>query len=501
MRLDRIMYLMDNHKDVRIHSKMRPLLKCLTLVVLFCLLFDTPSSWAQYSLDLNIPSETLKKFKEVLKSNQSIIYRSIKKTTSTYPTLVNHSSQILTSSDFQNSIFQDKTLFTLTTFQTDANFQLTDFREEADFSNANFLKNARFSFSEFRKTANFFYTTFGQNAWFYSAIFNDAANFFKARVMGEGRFINSKFFKIANFSNVSFNADTQFQESLFKSDANFEGTEFQKANFSHANFLGSVNFKHAVFKENAIFEGASFNSLVSFENVHLPESLDFSNVVNIKEGIDLTSAIPLEGGKKTNINLVGSNMDKIKLRYEMFNLYFPKDIPEQGVDLVYEKLINSLKQNGLTQDYKRLSIEYAHYRYLRNNQYILNYINKFWWDYGFETSRIYLWIFLFVLIFTFINTAFYDFLVKQAYSIPFLGIYLKDPVIQRNYVTRFIYNLPFAFVYTVTIFFGVLLGFKAKPNYFKSKNFFINLYLLIITSLGFMCTVFMINNIFRGFKG
>ena len=159
--------------------------------------------------------------------------------------------------------------------------------------------------------------------------------------------------------------------------------------------------------------------------------------------------------------------------------------------------MESLKINGFEDGYKQLSIEFYEYKYLRDNQYLLNFIDKYWWNYGFDKSRIFLWILVIILFFTIINSIFYDELMDRAYKIGFLKKEMEHDSIKNHWITSFIYNIPYAFLYTIYIFFGRMMGFKIDTERFKSNNYFINLYLVTIIASGLLCALFAFNSIFK----
>jgi hypothetical protein len=124
----------------------------------------------------------------------------------------------------------------------------------------------------------------------------------------------------------------------------------------------------------------------------MPDILDFSNV-KITEEVDFSKAKKVDSICK--INIYGTDISKIKLRYEMFKLYFPKkdNIPFELQANVYEQLLNNFKKNGYIRSYEKLDKEYKELYYIeKGGMYkIVNLFQKYWWGYGYDKLSILLY--------------------------------------------------------------------------------------------------------------
>lgn len=299
-----------------------------------------------------------------------------------------------------------------------------------------------------------------------------------------------------DFKGSVFHDAVDFERVVFNKSAIFSDTQFDMgADFKNTDFIGFADFTNSYFGKIADFSHSKFLGDSSFNYIILPAFLDFSNVT-IKENIDLSTALPNPKGL-TKLNLIHTDVSKVKLQYyQRFKLYFPQDASDGDISFVYLSLLESFKKDGLDKSYHKLSVEYAEYKYLKNNQPILNAIDKYWWDYGFDKSRIFLWIIIIILFFTLINNLFYEQLLKNAYDIPYLHSYPNE-FIKKNFFARFIYNFPYALLYTITLFWGKLIGFNIDSRRFESKNYFLNLYLYLIIIIGLACVFFAFNSIFK----
>ena len=66
------------------------------------------------------------------------------------------------------------------------------------------------------------------------------------------------------------------------------------------------------------------------------------------------------------INLVGSDIDRIKINYEQFKLWFPKFTTYQDRISTYESLLEKFNNQGYKESYKLLDIEFKEFLYCMN---------------------------------------------------------------------------------------------------------------------------------------
>ncbi|AHE67728.1 hypothetical protein Loa_02186 [Legionella oakridgensis ATCC 33761 = DSM 21215] len=221
----------------------------------------------------------------------------------------------------------------------------------------------------------------------------------------------------ANFTDVNFDENAIFTKAIFKDntlfidasfagDANFNETYFDgKTNFSRAIFQGDVTFNRAVFKEFASFSYAQFRGHVSLNHTELPKYFDFSYVTNIRDVINFNNSNDLYS-YETSINLIGTDISKLRLDYSFFSLYFPEDTSDTDIRNVYEDLIKLQKDYGYDAGYKKIMIEYNTYTYMKNKQYIRYFFDKYLWNFGFDKTNLILIVIYIIIFFSLINSFF-----------------------------------------------------------------------------------------------
>jgi len=186
--------------------------------------------------------------------------------------------------------------------------------------------------------------------------------------------------------------------------------------------------------------------------------------------------------------------DNFDFRYEKFTYDYPDRIE---TDVVFRSIIRSQENIGNYDGLKKAQIEYKNYQYLSKNKKFINWINRWWWSYGYEKEKIIWNSILIFLILSFINCPFLFFLSKNLYSIDNIAEAVSQNQ-QNKFIKRFILNIPYSLMYNGIIFFGV--HFSIKNLCLKSekiKNQFIHhlliLYFFIIYIGGLICIGYIAN--------
>lgn len=389
--------------------------------------------------------------------------------------------------------------FANTKFSKPMDFNLEVFLGITDFTSASFLDDVEFNWVTFTKNTDFTRTQFNKTVDFYNTVFSGENSFVHADFYSMSSFISTEFSNV-NFDYASFSNDVLFKNSRFTGFASFGGTNFiTKASFIGLIFDGDASFDNAEFYKKVSFKNTVFNGNVSFIHTTLPDELDFSHVKS-KHIIDFTDSLTPKLADRCKINLLGTDLGKIKMNYTNFILYFPKNTPEGEIGVVYQKLLNSFKQNGDITSYTKLFEEYSAYKYQLNNHFVWGWFNKVWWNYGLAPQRVFMWIFILLGVFSLVNACFFEFLLKKAFSFKFLlpdNSYLNKYRHYRHYfLIRFIDDLPSAVLYTILIFFGGFIGAKTEVERFKNRSLIINIYLLFIVICGLTLSMFVLRFIF-----
>ncbi|MBI4548721.1 MAG: pentapeptide repeat-containing protein, partial [Ignavibacteriae bacterium] len=350
--------------------------------------------------------------------------------------------------------------YSIVTFKCPVNFKGALFREVA---------SGFFYKSKFNSTADFSDATFDSSFYFDSVTFHSNVSFFRAKFDSNIFFRQVNFKRYASFKEVESYAGVSFTESIFDSTLDFRNTQFGL----------SANFRGATFKGQAIFTG-----------IKLPKYMDFSYVTNISFPIDLTLSRLHEEQKKCKIALLGTNMDKIKINMQLFDLWFPDNPPYDQQVSVYERVLKKLKDEGFMESYKILDIEYQQVKYQNSgwfNHYIVNTFQRYWWNYQYSKEYVLRWGVGLWILFSLINLKLYRNLTDHVYAINFLE------KLQNDHTDNIKKLIPYSFqvaTYTAIIFFGLKMNLVKFEVGAVRLHPWLFLYLMVIYIVGLVCLGF-----------
>ncbi len=354
-------------------------------------------------------------------------------------------------------------------------------------------------------------------------IFQDAALFTLGIFNKVAVFHNTEFQNGVNFNVCDFNDDVVFQNAKFgpiKTALHPDFKNVEPIQFSEVKFKQQLNFLSAKFHENLCFSSTSFGTKVDFSgaefygnintlNITLPDTLLFVNTNIIKYPIDLSHAKVRSKGSRCLINLYMADIGKIYLNYENFMLYFPDSIKMhphssdknyfkinfEDKCQVYLLLLKQFEDRGLTDSYKYLDIEYKEMVYLHDGDRLLNFIQKHWWNYGYNKELILkntLLIFLLFVLINYLVSIFkgYEYLHINVYEIPNLreSINAKEVELKSKFKFQF-YLFVYVIIYTSLTFFTFNLNLKS----IKYKSLFGMLFIVFKFVLGLICLSYLAN--------
>lgn len=421
--------------------------------------------------------------------------------------------------DFYGAIFESQAYFRFTKFDSLANFMEAGFEFEAIFSGATFNSEAYFNDVTFNSMAFFSGATFNSEAFFSNATFESKAFFNGATFIFDAFFNSATFDSLARFNTATFNSKADFTVATFISQAEFFNTTFDSlARFNGATFNSLARFKRSTFNSKADFSQATFNTTVNFTGVTFMDEIDFTfsilpdtlylTDVKTEKTIDFSSAenkIDTSGSIESEnvcvLFIARTDLSKIRLNYANFQLPFYEDsLSKKGIANIYENLL--LTQKEFPEGYKKLDIEYKEYKYMQKGLLgrIYNFLDKCWWNYGYNKEMVVYNTFFIVIIFSLINWFLFECLNQKVYKIEKVWnnylerrLDLKRRGIKSRAI-RMINILPYSFYYTSLIFFG----FKMNTDKINYKNHIGLFYLVLLYVIGIIDLLFIANFVFTG---
>ncbi len=341
-----------------------------------------------------------------------------------------------------------------------------------------------------------------QRLYFSNSIFHDNCFFDLLFYRNNFNVENCIFRKNVNFTYSSFEAyRIYFEKNDFRGKIDFDTSIFrkvldvkncifkEKVTFDYSIFDTLVFFNQSKFYDTLSFRGCSFSDRLRFDQDTLPYFLDLSEITNVGREIDLINTYPPLFGK-CELNLINSDISKIKFQIHNFKLWFPDTISYDVKASIYEDVLKNFLDNGFTESYEIIDKEYSELKFLHRNTWfsiLSNYTQKYWWDYGYKKERVFLWIVGFLLIFTLITAT----SIKgtlDVYKICFIEKDYTEKIINSTGFSKFINTIRISFLYTLILFFALKLDFHkiAKTNI----CFY---YILLVYVVGIVCYGFILN--------
>lgn len=356
--------------------------------------------------------------------------------------------------------------------------------------------------SSFMDTVTARFIDFDENVAFSSSSFEKPIGIDYTHFNASATFLKTRFFDYTLFDSIQFRGQAYFFDAVFFSQLDIKKSIFHKG----------VTFERAEFSETTTFSDIEFRGKVNFTGALLPDTLYFKNITS-KEIVDLTVAL-LDTTRKAEelycyIDLMESDLERVKFRYDNFRFIVPEDISKLEYDRLYrlfQKQLETREVKG-SESYELLDKDFKKLK-LTNNPYdsrTEKAFNKFayhcqgiWNDHGYEKWYILFYLPLLMIFFTFINYLGLSYFLKKVY--PVKNIKKELSTVERyrastskvdKYLKSTYYAWGLAFYYTAHIF----LGLKLELGKLDFKKLWSSLYILIQYVVGVYCLASVANYI------
>lgn len=352
---------------------------------------------------------------------------------------------------------------------------------------------------------------------FSEGIFSNELNIRNSAIDGNLSFPSSIFKKYTNISDIKVSDSSNFSYSLIIENAIFNrDTFYDHFNINSTRFFNSLNFWNSRFEGDADFSGLEIedSAYLYFGNCVLPQKINFAFISGFKKEIDLTTANfsdPLHYNKLRDIyfkphyiSLYKSDISKFHLDYIHFRLIIDSaetideygtcsrfKLPQDEISAMYEALLINFKNRGQTESYKLLDIEYLEYKWKNSAIPFFSVFSKYWWNFGYNKEKIFLWTPFFILFFMLFNFFCLDGLNK-VYPLSNIGP-IPSIISRRFTVFDSLKRMWLSFVYTSTIFFKLTL----KVELINYRRVWGTLYIFLVYTVGIICLAYMANFIIQ----
>jgi hypothetical protein len=220
------------------------------------------------------------------------------------------------------------------------------------------------------------------------------------------------------------------------------------------------------------------------EQINLHQYLRHDTVSSIYlESIDITMlVIPFDFAKLSFTSQTRSRMSDSVSTYD--------DV--EAKNTLYLNILAQLKNSNEEQSYKQLNLEYQRFHHLEYSTNpiapLLYHIERLWWNFGHNKSRILIGTCCILLLLSFINVFLIGTLSEEVYVVQGITKYTKSSAHEGrelSMMSRFI----FSFYYTAIIFFGLKMEIRALDF----NRYMLVGYLFVIFTTGLVCLAFLAN--------
>lgn len=264
-----------------------------------------------------------------------------------------------------------------------------------------------------------------------------------------------------------------------------------------------LNFDADTFNSNISIVGHTVTNRkndhhVQFENCKLRESVDIG-MLNVKR-LSLINCNLESSNKLTwyttiadtfELELFNINFSKLDFNVSaQTKLYFSPQRSQEEVEQVYLSLLSKFQNEGKALSYKNVDIQYKAHKW---NEFILigpvlNFIDKWWWNYGYNSNRIIIITISLLFIFYVFNLVLNDSLLA---FYPIFAGKRGSSRIRPN--KRNINHFVVMFILTVYIFLSLRVDFS-KLDMTKTRML---IYFFVQYFIGLICLLFLFGYIFK----
>jgi hypothetical protein len=276
--------------------------------------------------------------------------------------------------------------------------------------------------------------------------------------------------KVLDYTEVGIYGDTIDVLDLI-SIQDFVGiydSRIRKLKISKSNKTLLLEIKNSAIDSIVLESNFEFNKDSDLKFSIAPVRLTLVNCQNLSN-INLTSSFRLRDGRRTELVVLNSDLDNLKIEYDKFCLKFDSSDHstfEEKVS-VYERLLKNFNLRGAYLSFERLDKEFKEFKYKNQSNnligmiwgWILNWIDSVWWDYGYNKYYVLRSAALFTIFFLVINFIYFDKLTKIGYTLPKFRK-ANSSLNSRygsNQLKLILKKFPYVLIYTCLIFWGIRL--------------------------------------------
>ena len=136
------------------------------------------------------------------------------------------------------------------------------------------------------------------------------------------------------------------------------------------------------------------------------------------------------------INIYNIDLEKLMLTNQ-FTLYFDDYLSIDIKNSIYKQLLDNQMKKGYKNVYKSFDLKYRKFineNYNHFSERLFYFINRIWWNFGYNKQRVFVWAIIFILIFSIPIRIWFKFFADRVYKFDKLFLRFKN---NRNLKNQF----------------------------------------------------------------
>jgi len=247
-------------------------------------------------------------------------------------------------------------------------------------------------------------------------------------------------------------------------------------------------YKTVLAIQNCFLDG-DFNISASI----LPDTLEIDYVRFTNPNSILNISLDSVTTKLCNILFVNAEISNMEIHIPYFNICFAPNTSDEEKHYIYLKLLENFTTRKQNQSYESADKQFRKFKYTHSGSwlgFLVNWIDKHWWDYGYNKYLVIRNAVLLNFFFFFINLFLFRKLVNVGYKI--LKFSRINAAIDKKYKNRFknlLVKSPYIFLYTSYIFWGL----KLDINNLSIHKLSLFSYVFLQYIVGLVCLAYLTN--------
>ncbi|MGC3947943.1 MAG: hypothetical protein QM762_26120 [Chryseolinea sp.] len=227
------------------------------------------------------------------------------------------------------------------------------------------------------------------------------------------------------------------------------------------NDFSAVRIWDCNIQDKFVLSSCRLRNVLELSNTSLPDVLLLRNV-----DIDSGGVLRITGSKNAkekvcHLQLENVTINGLDIEYENMKLSFQSDLSRPAKETTYRNLLDHFKRQNYERGVENLTKEFREFQHTYDGHLVgrfVNWMDRWWWDYGFNKALILWRSFILFFIFTALNFFLFEWLLKYGYKSQRFSD-TNELIKKQIWWKRIPKKCAIVFMYTAHIFWGFKLEF------------------------------------------